>query len=129
MSDDSYTVGYGKPPKNHQFKSGQSGNPKGRPKESKNLATDISEEMSEMIQLSEAGQRKETSKQRAMIKALCSKALKGNVPAISALVKLIIQAETVSDGNTDMALLSEEDNAILERYIERMTQRSSASPR
>ncbi len=37
MADDSEdpgpeTVGYGKPPKAHQFKPGQSGNPKGRPK-------------------------------------------------------------------------------------------------
>lgn len=31
-----YDVGYGKPPKSAQFKKGQSGNPKGRPKGSKN---------------------------------------------------------------------------------------------
>ena len=31
-----YDVGYGKPPKNRQFPPGQSGNPKGRPKGSKN---------------------------------------------------------------------------------------------
>ncbi len=31
MTDD-YEVGYGKPPKEHQFKAGQSGNPRGRPK-------------------------------------------------------------------------------------------------
>ena len=29
----SYEVGYGKPPKHTQFKKGQSGNPKGRPKQ------------------------------------------------------------------------------------------------
>ena len=29
-----YRVGYGRPPKEYQFKPGQSGNPKGRPKNS-----------------------------------------------------------------------------------------------
>ena len=32
MSDQPYQVGYGKPPRNRQFKPGQSGNPRGRPK-------------------------------------------------------------------------------------------------
>lgn len=35
MSDD-YKTGYGKPPKEHQFRPNQSGNPKGRPKGSRN---------------------------------------------------------------------------------------------
>jgi hypothetical protein len=34
-----YEVGYGKPPANTRFPRGLSGNPKGRPKGSKNLAT------------------------------------------------------------------------------------------
>src|SRR3954452_22678400 len=34
-----YEVGYGKPPRHTRFEKGRSGNPRGRPKSSKNLAT------------------------------------------------------------------------------------------
>ena len=42
-----YEVGFGKPPKATQFKGGQSGNPKGRPKESVSFALKLEKAMSE----------------------------------------------------------------------------------
>ncbi len=44
-------VGYGNPPKEHQFKPGQSGNLKGRPKSRKSGLTDISGLLNEPVKV------------------------------------------------------------------------------
>lgn len=120
MSNDDDSVGYKKPPKNTQFQPGQSGNPKGRPKGIKNLATDISEELSEKILVTEGGQQTQVSKQRAMIKSLLAKALKGETRAASVLLKLVIDIEQTNSGNTAPENLSDEDQAILDAFAERI---------
>jgi hypothetical protein len=82
MPDGSYEVGYKRPPKENQFKPGQSGNPNGRPKGRKNLSTDLREEMSQKVSVNEGGTHQIISKQRAMLKALFSKAAKGDTRAV-----------------------------------------------
>nr|MBA3241403.1 hypothetical protein [Acidobacteriota bacterium] len=42
---DGYTVGYGKPPREHRFQPGLSGNPKGRRKGARGLKTDLQAEL------------------------------------------------------------------------------------
>jgi hypothetical protein len=65
MSKD-YAVGYGRPPKHTRFKPGQSGNPRGRKKGVQNFKTDLAEELHETLIITEGGQRRRVSKQRAM---------------------------------------------------------------
>ncbi len=50
----SYEVGYSKPPPQHQFKKGKSGNPRGRPKGAKNTLPALHEERLKTIILQEA---------------------------------------------------------------------------
>ncbi len=87
-SDGSYQVGYRKPPKRTRFQPGQSGNPRGRPKGTKNLKTDLMEELQESILVREGIQRIKLSKQRALIKGLTARALKGDARATNTLVNL-----------------------------------------
>jgi Family of unknown function (DUF5681)/Helix-turn-helix domain len=65
------------------FKPGHSGNPEGRPKGTKNLKTDLMEELSERISISEGGKPKKLSKQRALLKSLAAKAIKGDARAMN----------------------------------------------
>ena len=122
-----YSVGYGKPPKHARFKPGQSGNPKGRPKGTRNLATDLNEELAEKIIVTEGGRSLKISKQRAMIKSLLAKALKGDTRAASVLLKLLIDAEQATTQTALADALTPDDRAILENFKARVLKQSNQS--
>ena len=118
-SDDTegHEVGYKKPPKHTRFKKGQSGNPRGRPKGTKNFKTDLMEELSEQVIISEGGKQMPVSKQRALIKRTTQKALSGDMRAIGMLADWTMRPfEHVADEPANDEL-SPDDEAILERYL------------
>ena len=116
---DDYAVGYGRPPQHTRFKPGHSGNPKGRPKGTMNLKTDLMEELSERISVSEGGKPKKLSKQRALLKSLVAKAITKDTRAANILLNLMVRLFEVSAEAREDDLISEEDRAILDNFIAR----------
>ena len=67
MTKPCYDVGYGKPPLHTRFRKGQSSNPKGRSKGTKNFATIFMTAMSQSVTINENGKRKKISKIAAAV--------------------------------------------------------------
>ena len=87
MTDDQDNdAGYQRPPKHTQFKKGQSGNPKGRPKGAASFKSDLDAELREKLVLTENGREKRITKQRAFIKTLTAAAIKKDIRAVNALL-------------------------------------------
>jgi hypothetical protein len=86
--DKPYDVGYGRPPEGRRFSKGESGNPKGRPRGSKNMATLLDKELSERVPANENGKRKTITMRKAITKQTVRKAASGNEKFIKLVFKL-----------------------------------------
>ena len=122
-------VGYGRPPKQTRFKPGQSGNPNGRPSGTRNLDTDLRDELNEVIPVRIGDRSKKVSKQRAMLMALMAKALKGDTRAtvviLQMMAKFLPPDEAIATGGS---ALSADDQEILKRFIDRQTETRGGKP-
>jgi hypothetical protein len=126
-----YKVGYGKPPKDTQFPKGQSGNPKGRPKGSKNLATLIHEMLDQLIPVREDGRSRKVPARAAIAKRMVNGGLAGNQRAIDQLLRIPGVLGT-SDGMPSTPESNREpptagDRAILERFKQRVIEEHKLS--
>jgi len=84
--DESYLTGFRKPPKHTQFRKGVSGNPNGRPKGSKNLASIFRKISEEKVQVNGPNGPRYISKLEAGITQLANRAAKGDLKAIRELI-------------------------------------------
>ena len=121
-ADRDYEVGYGKPPRHTRFQPGRSGNPHGRPQGTKNLKSDLAEELSEKILVREGEQSLRISKQRAVVKTLLAKTLKGDARAAALLTSMMMRLLDTGEGAHEEAAtpLKDEERAILDAFQARV---------
>ncbi len=126
MTDDD-DVGYKKPPRLTRFEKGRSGNPKGRPKGTKNLKTDLQEELGELILIREGNVQKHLSKQRGIVKSQMAKALKGDTRAASLILGMIyrlLEVNAVEDADE----LTPDECTILDDFEAEVLRKNRGNP-
>jgi hypothetical protein len=112
-----YDVGYKKPPPQHRFPPGESGNKKGRPKGVKNYESIWQEILDGKVPMGESG-RKITVKE-ALIRKFVSKAASGDTRALMGVLAAIAAIDNVQ-GSEALAGLSPKDQELLERSLNRI---------
>ena len=85
-----YAVGFGRPPLHSRFKPGQSGNPKGRPKQSQNLRTIVKQVSNEQIQIREGDRPRRMPRMEALVRTTFTRAFK-DPKALASLMVLLRQ--------------------------------------
>jgi hypothetical protein len=118
--DRDYAVGYGKPPGATRFQKGQSGNPTGRRRGSRDLSTILEEELEQRVVIRENGKQKTITKRRASMKQLVNKAASGDHRALQLLINHQQHREGRAPTAEDSSQLGEIDQVIVKGILERL---------
>jgi phosphoenolpyruvate carboxylase len=120
--DDSYEVGYRRPPKHTQFPKGQSGNPKGRPKGSQNLATVLQKVARQRVKVTSNGRPRSMTKLEAAATQLSSQAASGNARAIREFLSLHRLCEEPAQADPTQLDQQEIDRPVIQNILKRLLQ-------
>lgn len=90
----SYSVGYRKPPQHTQFKPGQSGNSKGRPKKEKKLIDLVLKELHSLVNVTLGMERQRISKLEAIVKQHVNKAAAGDLRSATMILDILKPVES-----------------------------------
>jgi len=110
-----YELGYKKPPKASQFKKGQSGNRRGRPRGSQHALTTVEQALGTKITVAENGRRRKVSKAARMFEQLATAAAEGDPNATQTVLRLLQEYKEGEPVTPEEAILNELGRLILVR--------------
>jgi hypothetical protein len=112
-------VGYGKPPAKHRFKTGQSGNPKGRPKGAKSHGLILRELLNRKIEVRESGRARKITVFEAILLRFTEDALKGNTKTAAFLFDRYERNEEIQESG-EFSQLSTQEKKVLDDFARRI---------
>ena len=119
-------VGPGNPPKHSRFRKGVSGNAKGRPKGSKNLATLLIEAANGQVTATIDGKLRKISKIQATTLQLATKAASGDPKSISQLIEWVDEIERrAASKRPEPFPIAPADKQIIDELFRRMMKSES----
>lgn len=113
-----YPVGYGRPPMHSRFQPGQSGNPRGRPRGSKNFGSELDKQLSRKVK--GKGGRSRTQFEQ-LVEALVDSAVAGNRRDVLQVFDLMLEHDTLPEPPTRAQLRARKENeARLSEFCQRL---------
>src|SRR5271163_4631686 len=121
MSDeDEHIARVQRPPRKGQFKPGQCGNPRGRPKGSKNIRTYVNQHLNKKIPIIEGGKTRTVPRAEAIAIQLVNQAAKGEPKGLAAVMSFTREFDAAVGELRPNVLTRAEDAAVLEDIIARI---------
>jgi hypothetical protein len=119
MSDDDIARQRRPPPKG-QFRPGQSGNPKGRPKGSRNIRTYVVKLLDAKIPVIEGGKTKKISRAEAIAIQYVNLAAKRDPKSLAAVLNMTREFDDAIKEGRPNALMRLEDEEVMQEMISRI---------
>lgn len=120
-------VGYGRPPKATQFKKGQSGNPRGRPKGSRPVGAVLQEILGQRIAVTENGKTRRLPALEVMLRRLANDAMRSEPMALKLMLSLFDRYGELPEAGIRIDEVLAEDKAILANFFKETRHRSGPS--
>lgn len=113
--DADYEVGYSRPPRQHQFKTGQSGNPRGRPKGVPSEIDMLTALLNKKIPVQERGRIRQVPVLEVAYRRVIQNAMQGDLKAMNFLINRMATVAQSRSGETPE--MNEDDRAVLESFV------------
>ena len=113
---------------NGQFGAGNRANPNGRPRNGKSMYDEVKRELQAKVTITENGKRKRVTKLAANTKQIANQGASGEIRAAKMAVDFALRAEREHEAPPEVQLLSQNDRAIVERFLARVRAAEANSP-